>query len=61
MEGLFFVASLIGVIAILHWAVANDAAGNRGATKGLFAMRDFGGEAEAAAAKRRPPTLKKRR
>ncbi len=61
LEALFFVAGLIGVVAILHWAVTNDAAGNRGATKGFFAMRDFPAETEAAVAKERPPAPKQRR
>jgi hypothetical protein len=61
LEALFFVAALIAVIAILHWSVTNDAAGNRRATKGFFAMRDFAAEADAAADKQRPPTLQKRR
>lgn len=50
MESIFFVIALIGVLGVMHWAATNDAAGNRGLTKGFFAMRDFAAEAEEAAA-----------
>jgi hypothetical protein len=50
MESVFFVISLIGVLGVMYWAATNDAAGNRGATKGFFAMRDFVAEAEEAGA-----------
>jgi hypothetical protein len=45
MEAVFFAFSLVGVLAVMHWAATNDKAGNRGVTKGLFAMRDFAAEA----------------
>jgi hypothetical protein len=47
MEAVFFVISVIGVLAVMHWSLTNDSAGNRGPTKGLFAMRDFVAEAAA--------------
>jgi hypothetical protein len=40
VETLFFFFSLFGVMAVIHWAATNDKAGNRGATTGLFAMRE---------------------
>jgi hypothetical protein len=61
MESVFFILSLIGVLAIMYWAATNDAAGNRGATKGFFAMRDFAAEeAEAAAAPAEAKPAKRR-
>ncbi|HVA13660.1 MAG TPA: hypothetical protein VNF99_10445 [Stellaceae bacterium] len=61
MEAVFFVFSLIGVLAVMHWAATNDQAGNRGATKGFFAMRDFVAEAEEATASPPESKLRKRR
>ncbi|HEY1505987.1 MAG TPA: hypothetical protein VGF92_16905 [Stellaceae bacterium] len=52
MESIFFGFSLIGVLGVMYWAATNDAAGNRGPTKGWFAMRDFAAEAAEAAAAR---------
>ena len=49
MESIFFVLSLIGILGVMHWAATNDKAGNRGPTKGWFAMRDFAAEDPAAA------------
>ncbi len=52
MDAVFFFFSLIGVLAVVHWLVTNDKAGNRGKTRGIFAMRepaDIAAEAEAAA------------
>ena len=49
MEAVFFAFSLIGVLAVMHWAATNDKAGNRGPTKGFFAMRDFAAEAQPEA------------
>ncbi len=57
MESIFFVLSLVGVLAVMHWAATNDKAGNRGPTKGWFAMRDFVAEDQApvaAAAQAKP-------
>lgn len=56
MESIFFVVGLIGVLGVMYWAATNDATGNRGATKGFFAMRDFAAEAKEAAAA--PPPAK---
>ena len=50
MESIFFVLSLVGVLAVMYWAATNDKAGNRGPTKGWFAMRDFAAEDQAPAA-----------
>jgi hypothetical protein len=61
MESVFFIMSLIGVLAIMYWAATNDAAGNRGPTKGFFAMRDFVAEAEEAASAAAGPKQPKRR
>ena len=52
MDTVFFFFSLAGVLAVVHWLVTNDKAGNRGKTRGIFAMRepaDLAAEAEAAA------------
>lgn len=49
MESIFFVIALLGVLGVMHWAATNDSAGNRGPTKGFFAMRDFVAEAKEAA------------
>ncbi len=52
MSAIFFFFSLAGVLAVVHWLVTNDKAGNRGKTHGIFAMRepaDIAAEAEAAA------------
>ncbi|HLI20742.1 MAG TPA: hypothetical protein VKV32_06480 [Stellaceae bacterium] len=59
MESIFFVIALIGVLGVMNWAAVNDKAGNRGPTKGFFAMRDFVAEAQEAAAT--PPQEKLRR
>lgn len=48
MESIFFVIALFGVLGVMHWAATNDSAGNRGPTKGFFAMRDFVAEAKEA-------------
>ena len=61
MEAIFFALSLIGILGVLYWAATNDAAGNRGPTKGWFAMRDFAAEAEETAAKNGPTAPRKRR
>lgn len=61
MESIFFVIALIGVLGVMHWAATNDSAGNRGATKGFFAMRDFAAEAEEAGVTPVPAKLRKRR
>ena len=45
MDAVFFVFAVIGVLGVMHWALTNDAAGNTGKTKGIFAMRDFVAEA----------------
>lgn len=60
LEGLFFLMGLFAVVAILHWQATNDTAGNRGATKGFFAMRDFVAESEAAAPEETPLARKRR-
>lgn len=51
MEGLFFLVAVVGVLMVIHWAVTNDAAGNRGPTKGFFALRK---PAQKPADKQRP-------
>ena len=56
MESIFFVIALMGVLGVMHWAATNDSAGNRGPTKGFFAMRDF--VAEEQEAKTAPPEAK---
>lgn len=61
MESIFFTLSLIGILGVMYWAATNDAAGNRGPTKGWFAMRDFAAEGEEAAAKPVPAKPGKRR
>ncbi len=45
MDAVFFVFAVVGVLAVMHWALINEASGNRGPTKGIFAMRDFAAEA----------------
>ena len=59
MESIFFVIALFGVLAVMHWAATNDAAGNRNPTKGVFAMRDFVAEAKEEASV--PPQERLRR
>ncbi|HXE26914.1 MAG TPA: hypothetical protein VN656_00300 [Stellaceae bacterium] len=61
MESIFFVLSLIGILGVMYWAATNDAAGNRGPTKGWFAMRDFAAEGEETAGAPTQAKLKKRR
>jgi hypothetical protein len=61
MESIFFVVSLVGVLGVMYWAATNDSAGNRGPTKGWFAMRDFAADSEETAAKPAPAKLGKRR
>lgn len=61
MESIFFILSLIGVLGVMYWAATNDAAGNRGPTKGWFAMRDFAAEGEETAAAPAPGKPGKRR
>jgi hypothetical protein len=61
VESIFFVLSLIGILGVMYWAATNDAAGNRGPTKGWFAMRDFAAEGEQATAAPAPVKPKKRR
>jgi hypothetical protein len=61
VESIFFVLSLIGVLGVMYWAATNDSAGNRGPTKGWFAMRDFAAEAEETAAMPAGPKARKRR
>jgi hypothetical protein len=56
VDSIFFVIALFGVLGVMHWAATNDAAGNRGPTKGFFAMRDFVAEEHEAAAA--PPEAK---
>lgn len=51
MEGIFFLLAVVGVLLVIHWAVTNDAAGNRRPTKGLFALRK---SAEKRAERQRP-------
>jgi hypothetical protein len=60
MESIFFVIALFGVLGVMHWAATNDAAGNRGTTKGFFAMRDFVAEAKEAEAAQPPSKLPRR-
>ena len=48
MESIFFILSLVGVLGVMYWAATNDAAGNRGPTKGWFAMRDFAADSKEA-------------
>ena len=60
MESVFFVLSLIGILGVMYWAATNDAAGNRGPTKGWFAMRDFAADGEEATAAPGPVKPKKR-
>jgi hypothetical protein len=60
VESIFFVLSLIGILGVMYWAATNDAAGNRGPTKGWFAMRDFAAEGEEATAAPAPAKPKKR-
>ncbi len=40
MEAIFLFATLAGVIWVVWWMIVNDNAGNRGPTRGLFALRD---------------------
>jgi hypothetical protein len=61
MEAVFFAFSLIGVLGVMHWAATNDKAGNRGLTKGFFAMRDFVAEAAEGVANPPESKLRKRR
>lgn len=61
MESIFFVVSLVGVLGVMYWAATNDAAGNRGPTKGWFAMRDFAAEGKEPAAAPAPVKPGKRR
>jgi hypothetical protein len=61
MEAIFFICALAGVLGIMHWAVTNDAAGNRGPTKGFFAMRDFVAEAKDAEEGDKSGQFRKRR
>jgi len=61
MEAVFFVFSLVGVLAVMHWAATNDKAGNRGVTKGFFAMRDFAAEEAEDAAHPPESQFRKRR
>jgi hypothetical protein len=53
MEAVFFLCSVVGVLIVLHWCVTNDKAGNRGPTKGFFAMRDAPPQPEPKPAPRR--------
>ena len=39
MDGIFFLASVLGVVLIMWWTIQNDAAALDGDTKGIFAMR----------------------
>jgi hypothetical protein len=61
MEAVFFAFSLVGVLAVMHWAATNDKAGNRGVTKGFFAMRDFAAEAAEEKANPSESRFRKRR
>jgi hypothetical protein len=61
MESVFFTLSLIGILGVMYWAATNDSAGNRGPTKGWFAMRDFAAEGEETAATAAPVKPPKRR
>jgi hypothetical protein len=62
METLFFVLTVVGVLVVAHWALTNDAAGNRGVTKGLLAMRGVARATGARAARlnRRPAAMRNR-
>jgi hypothetical protein len=60
VESIFFVLSLIGVLGVMYWAATNDKAGNRGPTKGWFAMRDFAAEDEETANAPAGPKPRKR-
>jgi hypothetical protein len=61
MEAVFFAFSLIGVLGVMHWAATNDKAGNRGPTKGFFAMRDFAAETAEEVAHPAESKFRKRR
>jgi hypothetical protein len=61
VESIFFVISLVGVLGVMYWAATNDSAGNRGPTKGWFAMRDFAAEEAENAATTGPAKARKRR
>ena len=61
MESIFFVVSLVGILGVMYWAATNDAAGNRGPTKGWFAMRDFAADSEEKVPVPAPAKPQKRR
>jgi hypothetical protein len=61
VESVFFTLSLIGILGVMYWAATNDSAGNRGPTKGWFAMRDFAAEGKETAATPAPAKPRKRR
>jgi hypothetical protein len=61
VESIFFVISLVGILGVMYWAATNDSAGNRGPTKGWFAMRDFAAEEPETAAAPAPVKPQKRR
>jgi len=44
MDGLLFLGTIIAIGLVMHWVVLNDRAGPRGATRGLFAMRNAVGK-----------------
>ncbi|MCW5751605.1 MAG: hypothetical protein KIT81_10710 [Alphaproteobacteria bacterium] len=39
LTGLLFLAALVAVALVVHWAIVNDGAGDIGETTGIFAMR----------------------
>jgi hypothetical protein len=39
MDGLFFLASVVGAGLVMWWVIQNDTVGLKGSTVGLFAMR----------------------
>jgi hypothetical protein len=61
VESIFFVISLVGILGVMYWAATNDGAGNRGPTKGWFAMRDFAADSKETAAVPAPVKPGKRR
>jgi hypothetical protein len=39
MDGLFFLAGIVGIWLVVRWTIRNDSAAPDGETQGFFAMR----------------------
>jgi len=60
ITGLWFLATLVIIGLVVHWAIVNDRSGNDGPTTGLFAMKDPRPPERPTASGSAPPAVRSR-